>query len=492
MTAATSAVGETLDALLTSPSFFTDPYPAYARLRDEAPVHWCEPWGAWVLTRHDIVSSVVKDQKRFASGGYELRVAEGLERQFGVELPEPARALRDEDRHHRRPAGARPRSRRPIVRGLGPRVLAVARPVTERLVREHLEAFGDADVIDLVPNFSLPVPARLIAGLLGVPERDQADVLAVVARHRRLPRRRQARRRPCAGRRAGTERVPRLSARADRRCPRGGARRHDGHPHARRGRRRAAERRGAHGHRRDAGLRRARDDREHRLERRAGAAGVPRPAGRAARRPGAARGGDRGGAPLQRLGPARAPRRPRRRRAARARRSPAATSCSTSSAPPTATRAPGTSPTASTCRAARRGTSGFGYGPHFCVGSALARMEAPIMLGALLERYASIELEAPAALGAEHRLPRARAAPAARRRRARPAGRRRSSEPIAAVAPPAASPGRCVVTAGARDTGPEARRARARRRGRPRSCRARPGPAARPGEDQDTLTSRAE
>jgi len=174
MTAATSAVDGTLDALLTSPSFFDDPYPTYTRLRDEAPVHWCEPWGAWVLTRHDIVSSVVKDQKRFASGGYELRVAESLERQFGVELPS-LRAhyamkivtIADPPEHGR--------LRRPIVRGLGPRVLAVAQPVTERLVREHIEAFGDADVIDLVPNFSLPVPARLIAGLLGVPERDQAD-----------------------------------------------------------------------------------------------------------------------------------------------------------------------------------------------------------------------------------------------------------------------------------------------------------------------------
>ena len=36
---------------------------------------------------------------------------------------------------------------------------------------------------------------------------------------------------------------------------------------------------------------------------------------------------------------------------------------------------------------------GFGYGPHFCVGAALARMEAPIMLARLLERYSTIELE---------------------------------------------------------------------------------------------------
>jgi cytochrome P450 len=37
----------------------------------------------------------------------------------------------------------------------------------------------------------------------------------------------------------------------------------------------------------------------------------------------------------------------------------------------------------------------FGYGPHFCVGAALARMEAPIMLAALLERFPSIRLTAP-------------------------------------------------------------------------------------------------
>ena len=170
MTAATSAVDETLDALLTSPSFFDDPYPTYTRLRDEAPVHWCEPWGAWVLTRHDIVSSVVKDQKRFASGGYELRVAESLERQFGVELPSLSAhyamkivTIADPPEHGR--------LRRPIVRGLGPRVLAVAQPVTERLVREHLEAFGDADVIDLVPQLLAARAGAPHRGPPGVPER---------------------------------------------------------------------------------------------------------------------------------------------------------------------------------------------------------------------------------------------------------------------------------------------------------------------------------
>jgi hypothetical protein len=37
-----SAAVTTLDDLLTSPSFFPDPYPVYARLREQAPVHWSE------------------------------------------------------------------------------------------------------------------------------------------------------------------------------------------------------------------------------------------------------------------------------------------------------------------------------------------------------------------------------------------------------------------------------------------------------------------
>ena len=44
--------GAGLDTLLTRPAFSQDPYPAYARLRDEDPVHWSEAWGAWLITRY--------------------------------------------------------------------------------------------------------------------------------------------------------------------------------------------------------------------------------------------------------------------------------------------------------------------------------------------------------------------------------------------------------------------------------------------------------
>jgi cytochrome P450 len=38
---------------------------------------------------------------------------------------------------------------------------------------------------------------------------------------------------------------------------------------------------------------------------------------------------------------------------------------------------------------------GFGYGPLVCVGAALGRLGAPMMLGALIDRFESITLAAP-------------------------------------------------------------------------------------------------
>ena len=77
--------------------------------------------------------------------------------------------------------------RRPIVKGLGPRILESVRPTTQRLVRERIAALGDGGVVDVVHEYAYPIPALVIAGLLGVPEQDRdqfcgwsADVVAFI------------------------------------------------------------------------------------------------------------------------------------------------------------------------------------------------------------------------------------------------------------------------------------------------------------------------
>ena len=44
-----------------------DPYPLFARLREQNPVHWCEPMKMWLITRYEDVLSAFKETNRLRS-----------------------------------------------------------------------------------------------------------------------------------------------------------------------------------------------------------------------------------------------------------------------------------------------------------------------------------------------------------------------------------------------------------------------------------------
>src|SRR2546425_28746 len=106
------------------PEFVADPYPFYARLRAEDPVHQ-SPLGLWVLTRYDDVARVLRDP-RFGRKGFD----ELVDARFGTEPGQPGLAtsmlFRDPPDHTRlrtlafplpviviEPAWGRPAGRRP-------------------------------------------------------------------------------------------------------------------------------------------------------------------------------------------------------------------------------------------------------------------------------------------------------------------------------------------------------------------------------------------
>ncbi|HVL59671.1 MAG TPA: cytochrome P450, partial [Burkholderiaceae bacterium] len=49
------------------PATLADPYPVFARLRDEDPCHWSPRLKSWVLTRYDDVKAVCLDAQRMSS-----------------------------------------------------------------------------------------------------------------------------------------------------------------------------------------------------------------------------------------------------------------------------------------------------------------------------------------------------------------------------------------------------------------------------------------
>ena len=156
-----------IDEHLTSPAFYANPYPLYHQLRGEQPVFWSEALGGWLLTRYDDVHATLRDTEHFSSRGRMLSVLN--------HLPDEERArLRLFEEHftvglisadppdHTRLRGL-------ISKAFTPRTIEGLRPRIQALVDELLDQAVERGEMDLIRDFAYPLPATVIAELLGAP-----------------------------------------------------------------------------------------------------------------------------------------------------------------------------------------------------------------------------------------------------------------------------------------------------------------------------------
>lgn len=154
-----------------SPAFVADPYPAYAELRERAPVRFHEPTGQWVISRYSDVNELLRDRRL---GRTYLHV--GSHEEFGRE-PEPEFLAPFWDLIRRGMLDMEPpdhtRLRRLVSRAFTPRMAerlrARVRGIAEDLAR-GLAASGGGD---LIADVAEPLPVTVIAEMLGVPEADR-------------------------------------------------------------------------------------------------------------------------------------------------------------------------------------------------------------------------------------------------------------------------------------------------------------------------------
>ena len=162
-----------LDEQLISPAFYQDPYPFYQQLRAEAPVAWSEALGAWVLTRYEHVQATLHDPRRFSSQGRLLAALErfpaGLRAQFKPLEDHFAVGLISSDPPNHT------RLRALITKAFIPRVIEQLRPRLQVLVDELLDTVQARGEMDLVRDLAYPLPAIVIAELLGAPPEDREN-----------------------------------------------------------------------------------------------------------------------------------------------------------------------------------------------------------------------------------------------------------------------------------------------------------------------------
>lgn len=147
--------------------YFDDPYPQLAALREQAPVHWSEVISSWVVTRYEDVHRLSRDRSLLGSVGT-LDPAAALTGQAS----EAHRRRRLEKTMTRRDGDDHLRLRRLVSTVFTPRALGRWKDRADRIVEELLAAAADKETIDVMSEFALPLPVRIISEMLGMPAAD--------------------------------------------------------------------------------------------------------------------------------------------------------------------------------------------------------------------------------------------------------------------------------------------------------------------------------
>ena len=160
MDVATAPISDLTARLLDGDLYAGDPYPLLARLRREAPVARDERFGFWALTRHADVHDVSRDNQVFVSG-YGVNHAHFVPEPLEV----PGSLLSCDPPVHTRYRKILWDAFTPTkIRALEPRIRARAVAL--------LDAVEPGAVVELVSAVSVPYPLIVLADLMGLPADD--------------------------------------------------------------------------------------------------------------------------------------------------------------------------------------------------------------------------------------------------------------------------------------------------------------------------------
>ncbi len=146
-----------------------DPYPAYRRLRDEAPCYHHEARDVWVLSRFDDIVAAAKDWETFSSsaGG----TGNDVDDTYQLFLPAGDLPAADPPLHTR--------LRGALRLAFSPSALRVRfEPAVRAKVHELIDGFADAGQADFAYDFARPLPASTMFTWFGFPDEDHPMLLA--------------------------------------------------------------------------------------------------------------------------------------------------------------------------------------------------------------------------------------------------------------------------------------------------------------------------
>lgn len=153
------------EAQLMDPAFYAgDPHPTFARLRADRPVFWFEAGQFWAVARYDDVRRVGSDQDNFSSTRGTL-IADGLRR-----IPVDRLVAPNGSRHLiRSDSPEHTAMRRILQRSFTPAAVRRLSATVEQCVDDAIAGIEPGVVTNAVDAVSAPVTTYVMAQLLGIP-----------------------------------------------------------------------------------------------------------------------------------------------------------------------------------------------------------------------------------------------------------------------------------------------------------------------------------
>ncbi|PQD98677.1 cytochrome P450 [Mycobacterium sp. EPG1] len=141
-----------------------DPYPVWRRLREEAPLYYNDKYGFYALSRYDDVSRALPDWETYRSG--KGTTADILFN--NIEVPPGILLFEDPPLHDLH--------RRLLSRVFTPRRMLAVEDLVRGFCARALDPLMDRDGFDFVADLGAIMPMRTIGYLLGIPEEGQEQI----------------------------------------------------------------------------------------------------------------------------------------------------------------------------------------------------------------------------------------------------------------------------------------------------------------------------
>jgi cytochrome P450 len=154
------------------PGFAENPYPQYETMRESEPVHQ-SPFGIWLLFKYDDVLRFLRDPS--------LSVEDANAKPTMLtQLADQVMGDRDREQGSRAMLNRDPpdhtRLRKLVSKAFTPRRIENLRPRVQELVDQSLDRAAEAGELELIRDFAFPLPFAVISEMLGIPLAD-ADQL---------------------------------------------------------------------------------------------------------------------------------------------------------------------------------------------------------------------------------------------------------------------------------------------------------------------------